>query len=122
MATAYPENGYAKKKWTLARGERKFSEQGYEWLFDNPIYPDKLMRERIQYEINDKCGKKYAGVNESRLCIEEDNPFSDEGSVKNLLKSIKVPEKHCFSHIYLLYLVPTSEGGGYKVLKIYPKE
>ncbi len=122
VATAYPKDEYARRRWTLTRGEREFPKQGYEWLFDKPIYLDKLMSERIQNEINDKCSKDYFGVDEIRLCIEEDNPLSDEDSVKNCIRSLKIPEKHCFRYIYLLYLAPTREGGDYKSFKIYSKE
>jgi len=121
VSTAYPDDRYAKRLREHISGERKFTDEG-EWLFPNPIYPDKLMKERIQNRINDKCRKNYAGVDKIWLCIEEENPFSNETAVKNLMKAIKVPEKYCFHYIYLLYLTPTMEGRDYKSFKIYPKE
>jgi hypothetical protein len=119
VATAYPENVYAKQKWTLARGERQFPQQGYEWLGDGPIFHVHLMRARIQNEIDDKCSKRYFGVDKTFLCIKEDDPLSDDGSFRDLLQSIKVPERHCFNAIFLLHHAPTNEGGDYEASKIY---
>jgi len=119
VATAYPKNEYAKKKWTIARGEREFPKQGYEWLGDGPIYHAVLMRTRIQNEINDKCSKRYFGVDKTLLCIEEYDHLSDDGSFRDLLQSIKIPENHCFNAIYLLHHSPINEGGDYKAFKIF---
>jgi len=114
VSTAYLSNGLAKRIREHRTGKRKFPKEG-EWLSDSPIYPDEPMRERIQNRIDDKCRKNYTGMDEIWLCIEEENPFSDEASVKKLLKSIKVPEKHCFHFIYLLL----HEGGDYKAFTIH---
>jgi hypothetical protein len=119
VATAYYGDEFAKQEWTLARGEREFPKQGYEWLGSGPIYPDNLICARIQNEINDKCSKNYQGVNKIWLCIEERASLSDEKSVERCLQSLKLPEKHCFNAIYLLHHAPTQEGGNYKVFNIY---
>ena len=118
VSTAYPEDKYAKRLREHISGERIFPEEG-ELLFDSPICSDELMKERIQNRINEKCCKNYAGANKIWLCIEEENPFSDEASVRKLLQSIVVPEKHCFQTIYLLHLAPSHEGGNYKAFEIY---
>jgi len=124
VATAYSTDINARQTWTLRRREREFPKQGYEFQEGGPIYYDGLISVRIQNEILDKCSKKYFGTDKIWLCIEE-NPYlsmSDEKTFENCLKSIQIPGRHYFHYIYLLYLAPTSEGGGYKVLKIYPKE
>jgi hypothetical protein len=117
MSTAYPEDKYAKRLREHISGERIFPKEG-ELLFDSPICSDELMKERIQNRINEKCCKNYAGANKIWLCIEEENPFSDEASVEKLLQAIVIPEKHYFQAIYLLHLAPSDEGGNYKAFKI----
>lgn len=124
VATAYPTDVIARQTWTLRRREREFPKQGYEFQEGGPICYDDLIYARVQNEILDKCSKRYFGTDKIWLCIEE-NPYlsmSDEKTFENCLKSILIPEKHYFHYIYLLYLAPTCEGGGHKVLKIYPKE
>ena len=51
VATAYYEDRDAKQEWTLARGERKLPQEGYEMREGGVIaHPDKLICQRIQRE------------------------------------------------------------------------
>lgn len=121
VATAYYRDIDAKQKWTLARKERKFPLQGYEWRWGGPIKnAGELMRRRIENEIKEKCSKKYCGAKEIWLCIQETADLSDERTIRNWLQSIKIPEKHYFDAIYLLHHAPTHEGGDYKAFKMWP--
>jgi len=65
---------------------------------------------RIQGELDDKCGKRYAGADETWLCINQYAPLSDAKSVEECVKTLKVAAKHQFVRIYLTYTAPTHEG------------
>ena len=63
VATAYYEDSDAKQEWTLARGDRPHPPDGVELRLGGPIKePDKLMCERVQRELVDKCHRRYSGV------------------------------------------------------------
>lgn len=79
-----------------------------------------LICERIQKELEKKCRKTYAGVNQKWLCINQDAALSDAVSVAECIKSLRVPEMHEFTRIYLSYIPPNYETGAYKVDQIYP--
>ncbi len=120
VATAYYANSDAKQEWTLVAKERKFPKEGYEKRKEGVIEnPDRLICQKIQKEIDDKCSKAYSGADEIWLCIEERAPLSDEKSVKECLNILRVPQKHQFNAIYFLHFSPLHEGGNYKVFKIY---
>lgn len=120
VATAYYDNCDAKQDWTLAAKEREFPKEGYEERPGGVIKnPDKLICEKIQKEINDKCSKIYSGVDKIWLCIEERAPLSDENTTKECLNILQIPEKHQFNAIYLLHFSPLCEGGNYRAFKIY---
>jgi hypothetical protein len=119
VATAYYDKNVAKQKWTLFRGERKFPSQGYEWREGGAELVD-LMCHQIQKEINDKCSKKYCGSNKIWLCIQETAEESSESTIKDWIRSIRIPEYPSFDAIYLLHQAPTNEGGNYKAFRIWP--
>jgi len=119
VVTVYCKNEHAKQMWTVARGERQFSNKGYEWKWGGPTTnASEIMCKLIQKEINDKCRKNYIGAKKIWLCIQETSPFSTEMDITGWLQSIKIPKKHSFDKIYLLHHAPTSEGGNYKTFEL----
>lgn len=117
VATIYPRDIDAEQVWTEARGERQFSERGYEFPWGGSIWNSAdLVRARIQKELDDKCAKRYAGAKRFWLCIQETSKSSDQKTVENWLNSIEIPEGHVFEAIYLLSQQPT-----WKAFKMWPK-
>jgi hypothetical protein len=119
VATAYYGDSDARDEWTLAAGEREFSPNGYEQRSSAVLRgPDQTICGRVQAEVNDKCGKQYAGAEEFWLCIDERAPVSDAASVQECVESLTVLQEPPFARLYLTYLAPLHEGGGYKVVRI----
>lgn len=119
VATAYYEDVNAKDAAEIAAGEKP--------LYVNEIRarsrgvlgdPDRMICERIQAEIDDKCGKVYAGTDETWLCISQDALLSDAASVSECVKKLKLPPKHGFARIYLTCTAPEHEGGKYTAIKL----
>ena len=119
VSTAYYEEGDAKQEWQHARGEREMPAEGQEPRDGGVMAnPDAQICGKVQKELEVKCTKKYAGTDETWLCIKQIADLSDAESVQDCIGSLKIPDKHGFAHIYLLYLVPDNEGGGSKAEQI----
>lgn len=119
VATAYYEESDAKDAWEIAACENPLAAGETRPRSGGVIgNPDRTICERIQSELDDKCGKTYAGVDETWLCIEQGAALSDAKSTEDCLKSLKVPAGHKFARIYLSYDGPLHDGGGYKVVRI----
>ncbi|MCI0622781.1 MAG: hypothetical protein L0387_14160 [Acidobacteria bacterium] len=119
VATAYYEDSDASDEWSLAAGEREVSPKGYEERSGGVLRsPDQMICERVQAEVNDKCGKQYAGAEEFWLCIEQRAALSDAASVQECVKSLTVQQEPPFARLYLTCLAPVHEGGAYNVVRI----
>jgi hypothetical protein len=119
IGTAYYDNSDARLEWTIARGERAFPEEGFEFRDRGVIHnPDNLICEKVQHEIDDKCSKRYAGTDEIWLCIEQRAALSDAESVAACIERLKIPGGHHFARIYIFYLAPHHDGGEYRVVQI----
>lgn len=119
VGTAYYDESDAKQEWTLARGERAFPQEGIERRAGGVIHnPDKLICERVQREIDDKCRKCYVGVDEVWLCVEQRAVLSDAQSVAACVKQLKIPGGHHFARIFIFYQAPFHDGEGYRAAEI----
>ena len=120
VATAYYENSDAQDATEIAPGERPLATAEIRARSGGILKsPDRMICARIQGELDDKCGKKYASADETWLCINQYAPLSDAKSVEVCVKTLKVAAKHEFARIYLTYTAPTHEGGGYKSVQIF---
>lgn len=118
VATAYYEDSDARDEWTLAAEEREFSPEGFEPRSGGVLNgPDQMICERVQAEVNDKCGKQYTGAEEFWLCIEQRAALSDAASVRECLESLTVPRGHQFARLYLTYIAPLHDGGAYTAVQ-----
>lgn len=119
VSTAYYRNRDAQDEWEIATGERPLAAGEIRPSSGGIIgNPDQLICDRVQAELEDKCGKAYEGTNETWLCINLDAPLSDACSVATCVKELQVPPKHGFARIYLTYTAPEHEGGKYTAIPI----
>jgi hypothetical protein len=119
VATAYYENSDAKDEWEIATGERPLPAGEIRPRSAGIIInPDELICKKIQAELADKCSKRYAGVDETWLCINQQAPMSDAKSTAECVKSLEIPPGHNFVRIFLTYTAPANEGGAYSVMEI----
>ena len=118
VATAYYEDSDARDEWTVAAGEREFPPEGFEPRSGGVLNgPDQMICERVQAEVNDKCGKRYTGADEFWLCIEQRAALSDAASVRECVESLTVPPGHQFARLYVTYIAPLHESGAYTAVQ-----
>jgi len=79
---------------------------------------DQLICDTVQGELEDKCSKAYAGVDETWLCINMAAALSDADSVVGCGKQLKMPAGHEFARTHLTYTAPDHEGGKYRALRL----
>ena len=104
IATAYYEDSDAKQEWTLARGDRPHPPDGVELRFGGAIRePDRLICERVQGELVDKCRRRYLGADHVWLCIKRHAPLDDQEAVEACIGMLRVPTNHCFDAIFVTY-------------------
>jgi hypothetical protein len=119
VATAYYDEADAQDEWEIATGELPLApgeiRPSSTGIMGNP---DQMICETVQEELEDKCGKSYAGVDETWLCINMIAALSDTESVAECLKELEIPEAHNFARIYLTYTAPEHEGGKYIAKRI----
>jgi hypothetical protein len=118
VATAYYEDSDAKQEWTLARGDRPHPPDGVELRLGGPIKePDKLMCERVQRELVDKCHRRYSGVVHVWLCIKRHAVLDDRETVEECTGLLTVPTEHAFEAIYVTYQ-DCRRGGAVQAIRI----
>jgi hypothetical protein len=123
IATAYYDEDQAKKEWQSARGALKPDPSGImkikgpgDWTGE----PRQLIAVSVQQELNDKCSKKYSGVDEAWLCLEQHAPLADVSETQLLVSRLKVPSGHDFKRIYLVAHAHDGDGGGFRVYDLCP--
>lgn len=119
VSTAYYRNRDAQDEWEIATGERPLAAREIRPSSGGIIgNPDQLICDRVQDELEDKCGKTYTGTDDTWLCVNLDAPLSDACSVAACAKKLHLPERHGFARIYLTYAAPEHEGGSYTAIRI----
>jgi hypothetical protein len=116
IATAYYNEAQPKAEWQLARGITKFVSRIMKMgLARNP---DKLISWAVQREIDDKCSKRYSGVDSIWLCIYQHAPLADVAETEDLLPRLKIPSEHPFEKIYLGFYAHARDGGSFRVYEL----
>lgn len=82
--------------------------------------PDNLIRESVEKRIMQKARKLYSNVDQVWLGIHQEAELSDKGSTDLAIKEIVLPGRHPFSRIFLMHRLPWNDGGGYRVVQIFP--
>lgn len=119
IATAYYDNAQARVEWQLARGRLKPDPSGLTKIgFWSE--PEKLIFSSVQRELEDKCSKIYSGVDALWLCIEQHAQLADVSETELLVKSVRIPTRHPFEHIYLGFHAYVGDGGDFRVYDLLP--
>jgi hypothetical protein len=119
VATAYYDEADARDEWEIATGERPLVPGEIRpSSLDILGSPDRMICEAVQEELEDKCSKTYAGVDETWLYINMVSALNDAESVAECVKGLEVPVAQNFARIYLTYTAPEHEGGKYIAVRI----
>lgn len=102
ISTAYYSEAVAKEIWDYAQSVDDVLRAANN--YDGP-FPDADVQigKRIQEVLSHKCAKHYAGTDDTWLCIVEDAPLTAEGSIRQSISSLQMPETCPFSKIYILH-------------------
>lgn len=118
VATAYYDDSQAEREWSLARGKIDASKESMIriWSGENPH--EKIFA-RIHNEIEDKCSRKYTGVDRLWLCVTQQAALSGEQRVVTAcVERVVIPAEHGFEKIYLHYQAPSHEGGEWHSIEL----
>jgi hypothetical protein len=119
VGTAYYDDSDAKDAAEIAAGEKPLGPNEIRERSDGGLVePDQMICERIQTELEKKCGKRYAKIDANWLCIYQDASLSDEKIVGECVKNLKIPAEHGFDRIYLTYTTPLHEGSRYLGIRL----
>jgi hypothetical protein len=117
VATAYYHEGQATVEWKLVRGEIKPDPPRWVKL-GVPNDPNKVIRSVVQKELDDKCAKRYSGVDAVWLCIEQHAPLATVAETEELIAAITVPSNQ-YERIYLGFHASLNDGGGFRVFTLF---
>jgi len=121
----YKGDFHAREEWKFAPNPT-FDKRCVHQLIDprtgRPIIWDR-MDERVtgscQRVLNEKCSKKYDGVNHLWLVIYARAPVTESHEFDMIIQKLKIPSDSPFERIFILH-VTAERGGGYRALEIFP--
>jgi hypothetical protein len=117
IATIYCDDGQAEVEWKLARGEIKRDPP--RWVVTGSwIEPDKRFFARMRQELDDKCAKTYSGVETMWLCMKMHYGLLTVSEAEQMIAALDVPA-HQYQRIYLGFLAPIGDGGGFRVFTLF---
>jgi hypothetical protein len=121
IATAYYDNKQAEVEWQLARGRIQPDSSGYTKIgtWDEP---DEKIAANVQRELNDKCAKRYSGVDLLWLCIEQHAPIATVEGTLQLVRRLTIPPGINFHKVYLGLHASIGDGGGFQVFDVLTRQ
>jgi hypothetical protein len=118
VATAYYDDSQAEREWSLARGKIR-APRGTVIPIWSGESPDEKIFTRIQQELEEKCSRKYTGVDRVWLCVAQQAALSgDRHIIAACLKRLVIPTEHGFDKIYFHYQAPSHEGGEWHSIEL----
>jgi hypothetical protein len=112
IGTAYLGGGAAKVDWDLARGK---AQRGSIDLGRG----DERMVAAVQRLLDEKCLNTYSGADAVWLCIEAHDPAPYIWQMEQLVAALSVPDQK-YERVYVGFHALPSDGGGFRVYRVYP--
>ena len=116
---------HAREDWKFAKNPT-FDEHGIHRTIDPKTGKPKIwdrMDERLttscQRALNEKCSKKYEGVNRLWLAIYADAPLTEPDEFNLIIQKLTIPSINPFERIFILHRF-TGPSGGYRALQFFP--
>ncbi|MEI7603787.1 MAG: hypothetical protein WCJ19_02095 [bacterium] len=117
VTTIYYNNEYAKFEWMTALGKEitlfNVNNINFNINYENEVYT------RLRQNIKSKCSKKYIGIDESWLCLEERGPLTYYRILQHCINQIIIPRNNNFTKIFIITLGSSMFKKNYEAFRIF---
>jgi hypothetical protein len=111
VGTVYYDQDHAELEWRHTRVNQKRGPQSWKSGYREPY---KLIAVRVQRELNKKCQRSYSrkDIDAVWLYIDQRAPLADVAETDEMVRNLKMPEKHKFDRIFLCHHAHLRDGAG----------